>query len=125
MIPGLNDDELESILARAAEHGATSAGMILLRLRLELKELFEEWLREHYPLRADHVLSLVRDTRDGELYRSEFDKRMSGSGAYADMLQKRFELASRRSKLDERPAPLDTSLFHVPNRAAQLSLFPA
>ena len=123
MIPGLNDEEIERILESAASHGATSAGTILLRLPLELKELFEEWLREHYPLRAKHVLALVRDTRGGELYQSEFGARMRGSGAYAELLQRRFELTRARLGLASRPAPLDVTRFHVPGNAAQLSLF--
>jgi DNA repair photolyase len=91
MIPALNDAELERILEAAAAAGATSAGYILLRLPLELKELFAEWLEEHYPLKAKHVLALVRDTRAGELYRSRFGERMSGTGAYAEMLERRFD----------------------------------
>jgi DNA repair photolyase len=122
MIPGLNDWELERILEAAAAAGATSAGYILVRLPLEVKELFVEWLQEHYPLKAQHVLDLIRDTREGELYRSRFGERMSGSGAYAAMLARRFALARARLGLNERAHDFDLSLFGR-RRAGQLSLF--
>jgi DNA repair photolyase len=91
MIPGLNDSELESILAAAAQAKASHAGYVLLRLPLEVAKIFEDWLRLHYPDRAQHVLSLVRQTRGGALYDSSFGQRLSGSGVYADLLAKRFE----------------------------------
>jgi DNA repair photolyase len=122
MIPGLNDWELERILEAATAAGATSAGYILVRLPLEVKELFVEWLQEHYPLKAQHVLDLIRDTREGELYRSRFGERMSGSGAYAAMLARRFALARARLGLNERAHDFDLSLFGR-RRAGQLSLF--
>jgi DNA repair photolyase len=123
MIPFLNDWELERILEAAAEAGATSAGYVLLRLPHELKGLFEEWLHEHYPLKAKHVLGLVRDTRGGELYRSEFGERMRGDGAYADVLAKRFELARTRLGLNERPKYFDHTRFRARRNTDQLSLF--
>lgn len=123
MIPALNDVELERILEAAAESGASSTGYILLRLPLEVKELFTEWLETHYPMRAKHVLSLVRNTRGGELYEPEFGRRMTGSGAYADLLEKRFELARIRLGLETRAPELDLTRFRVPSRSAQLPLF--
>src|SRR6185503_14638850 len=114
--------ELERILEAAAAAGATSAGYIHLRLPLELKDLFAEWLEEHYPLKAKHVLSLVRDTRGGALYRSRFGERMSGTGAYAEMLERRFDVARKRLQLGERPVHFDLTLFRRP-RGDQLSLF--
>ena len=71
MIPALNDNEMEQILERARAAGATSAGYTLLRLPLELKSLFKEWLEEHFPDKAAHVLSLVAQTHGGRLY--DFD----------------------------------------------------
>jgi len=116
MIPGLNDGELERILEACAAAGATTAGYILLRLPLEIKQLFSEWLEENYPLRASHVLSLVRETRAGGLNQSEFGLRMKGSGPYAEMLRRRFVIAVGRLGLDrDRPA-LDTGQFLVPPR---------
>ena len=96
MIPALNDGELERILEAAAEAGAESAGYILLRLPLEIKELFEEWLEAHFPDRKDHVLNLLRQTRGGKLYDSTWGKRLKGEGVYAELLARRFALASKR-----------------------------
>ena len=114
MIPALNDHELEAILSACAERGATSAGYILLRLPLEIKDLFTEWLQTHAPDRADRVLSLVRQTRDGALYTAEFGKRMRGTGAIADLLNARFKTAIRRLGLDRGRSSLDASQFAVP-----------
>ncbi|MBM3601667.1 MAG: PA0069 family radical SAM protein [Alphaproteobacteria bacterium] len=119
VIPGLNDSELENILKAAAAHGARSAGYVLLRLPLEIKELFEEWLRAHVPLRADRVMSLVRQTRDGALYQSQFGRRKVGSGAYADLVRQRFERAVTRFGLDRDGDELDTTLFRPPPRAGE------
>ena len=117
MIPVLNDAELERILERAAEHGALAAGYILLRLPLEIKDLFTEWLDAHVPDMAAHVLSQVSDTRDGAMYVSDFHARMTGSGERAELLAKRFELACKRFCL--KPArgdgyQMDASLFKTP-----------
>jgi DNA repair photolyase len=118
MIPALNDHELESILEAAHAAGATGASYILLRLPLEIAALFEEWLRAHYPDRADRVLSLVRQTRDGALYRSDFGTRMRGTGPIADLLQQRFRLISRRLGLglglERRRWDMDCSQFKPP-----------
>jgi len=124
MIPALNDDELETLLEAAHRAGALSAGYILLRLPRELRELFSEWLDAHYPLRAKHVLSLVRDTRGGALYDDTFGSRMSGEGAYAMLLQRRFDAACARLGLATTMRPLDRTQFQVPRtRSAQLDLF--
>jgi len=126
MIPGLNDWELERVLEAAADAGATTASYVLLRLPREIGDLFTEWLREHFPDRADHVLNLIRQTRGGKLYRSEFGVRMSGAGPYADMLEKRFDAARRRLGLDQRAFNLDASTFRVPDagrQSGQLGLF--
>ncbi len=120
MIPGLNDAELERILAAAAAAGARTAGYVLLRLPLEIAELFEAWLHEHYPERARHVLALVRQTRAGALYDSRFGHRQTGAGPYADMLAARFARAARQHGVLERPT-LSSAEFAVPG--AQLSLF--
>ena len=104
MIPVLNDAELERILEAAAEAGAVGAGYILLRLPLELKELFTEWLRTHVPDMADHVLNQVRETRGGGLYDAEFKTRMKGTGQRAELLAQRFDLACKRLNLNnQRP----------------------
>ncbi len=114
MIPALNDHELEAILQAAAAAGADRASYILLRLPLEIKQLFEEWLREHVPDRADHVLGLIRETRGGALYTPAFGTRMKGTGPYADLLAARFRRACRRLGLNARTHDLDTGRFAVP-----------
>lgn len=132
MIPAVNDAELETILERAAAAGATSAGYVLLRLPLEIKQLFEDWLARHMPDRAARVLSLIRQTRGGAMYDSRFGVRQKGTGAYADLLAQRFAVASRRLGLERRGGgvgALDCSQFRVPDvpgavpKAAQLALF--
>ena len=125
MIPGLNDHELEAILEAARDHGASAAGWVLLRLPLEIKDLFTEWLETNAPLRARHVLSLVRDTRHGKHNSAEWGERMRGDGAYADLIGQRFRLALKRLGLDQRErTPLDVSQFRPPpKKGDQLSLF--
>jgi len=125
MIPALNDSEMEQILERARAAGATSAAYTLLRLPLELKALFKEWLEAHFPAKAAHVLSLVAQTHGGRLYDSTWSKRMTGTGPYADVLRLRFERACRRLGFNERTArPLDTSRFlPPPQQGDQLALF--
>jgi len=129
MIPGLNDAELEKILEASAKVGAQTAGYVLLRLPHELKLIFEDWLHRHFPDRARHVLELVRETRAGALNDATYGQRMSGTGAYADLLARRFERAARQLKLQDRPE-LDCTLFAPPADTrtkgfaeAQMSLF--
>jgi len=125
VIPGITDHEMEDIMAAAAQAGATCAGYVLLRLPHEVKILFREWLSEHHPDRAKHVMSLINQTRGGKDYDAEFGRRMSGTGPYADLLRTRFELARRKcgfDRADERHA-LATHLFRRPARASpQLTL---
>jgi DNA repair photolyase len=126
MIPGLNDSELESILDAAAQAGATSAGSLLLRLPHELGALFTDWLNTHLPDRAAHVLSLIRQSRAGNLNDSNFHTRFKGSGPYAELLAKRFARAAKQHGLTAEKPPLTTTLFAVPNTRpaeTQLSLF--
>jgi len=123
IIPALNDDEMESILAAAAEAGATQAGYTLLRLPLEIKDLFREWLETHAPDRAKHVISLIRSMRGGKDYDATWGKRMSGSGPYARMIAQRFAIATRRLGLNKMRTPLDTTKFCLPPRSGdQLAL---
>ncbi|MFO1084018.1 MAG: PA0069 family radical SAM protein [Reyranellaceae bacterium] len=117
MIPGLNDHEMEAILEAASDAGATRAGFIVLRLPLEIKELFEEWLRQHRPDRAERVLSLIRQVRGGALYQAEFGKRMRGEGPIADLLASRFAVAVKRLGLNRQRYRLDAARFRVPEAA--------
>ena len=123
MIPALNDAELETILAAARDAGARSAGYVLLRLPLELASLFEGWLQEHYPGRAAHVLSLIRQSRGGRDYDAQFHQRMRGRGVFADMLAQRFQLGCRRLGLGGRESNLRADLFRVPGAQHQMALF--
>jgi DNA repair photolyase len=113
VIPALNDHELESILEAAAENGAGDAGYVLLRLPHEVAPLFVEWLREHYPDRAEHVLSLVKQLRGGELYDSRWGTRQRGLGPFAALLEARFRNAVRRLGLT-REVALRTDKFAPP-----------
>lgn len=122
IIPFVNDGELERIVGAAADAGAQGVGYVLLRLPLEVKDLFQDWLREHYPLKANHVMNRVRDTRRGKEYTSEWGTRMRGEGVYAELLAKRFEVARRKHGFHERSMPaLRTNLFRP--RTQQLGLF--
>ena len=123
MIPALNDAEMEAIFEACAEAGATAAGYVLLRLPLEIKDLFSEWLAAHAPGKAKHVLSLVRDTRRGSLYVDKFGERQRGHGPYAELLQRRCKLALKRLGLERRHFEHRTDLFQVPQRKGeQMSL---
>ena len=125
IIPAINDHEIEPILQACAEAGALGAGYVLLRLPLEIKALFQDWLEQHFPDRARRVLSLVRQTRGGQLYRSAFGERQRGTGAYADLIAQRFKKAKRRFGLDQkvRERDFDLSLFAPPMAPGdQLSL---
>jgi DNA repair photolyase len=94
---------------------------MMLRLPLEVAPLFEEWLAAHYPQRAAHVLSLIRQSRGGELYDSRFGARMRGEGPFADLLAQRFAKAIKRLGLNHREGyNLDCTAFCPPG--AQMSL---
>jgi DNA repair photolyase len=124
LIPFVTDRFMEEILERAREAGATSAGYILLRLPLEVAPLFKDWLATHYPLKAEHVISLVRQTRGGKEYESGFGVRQTGRGNFADLVGKRFDLACERLGFVRRGRePLDTSRFRPPRTGPQLDLF--
>ena len=123
IIPAINDAEMERVLEAATVAGATSAGYVLLRLPLEIKDLFREWLAAHFPDRANHVLSLIREMRGGRLNDPNFGSRFSGQGPYAEMIRRRFRLACKRLGLTRGSWSLDCSLFKPPPKAGdQLSL---
>lgn len=124
MIPGLTDHELEPILSAAADRGAVAASYILLRLPLEVAPLFREWLAEAFPDRAARVIRAVRDSRGGKDYDAEWGKRLKGEGETAELLQKRYRLALKRTGLKDSLPPLRSDLFAVPSKPGdQLSLF--
>jgi DNA repair photolyase len=117
VIPGLNDHELEAVLEAAARAGATGAGYVVLRLPLEIKDLFREWLEAERPDRAGRVMSLVRQMRGGKDYDAQWMRRMKGDGPIAELIARRVRLARRRLGLDAPRAPLNTALFRVPPKA--------
>lgn len=123
IIPGLNDMEIEKIVAACKEAGAQSISHIVLRLPLEIADLFEEWLDAHYPDRKAKVMSLIRQMRDGETYQSEFGTRMRGTGPIADLIAKRFDAARKKHGLINRSLNLDCSGFKRPSANGQMSLF--
>src|SRR5712692_9598304 len=128
LIPGLNDKTLEEVLEAAAAAGAAEAAYVIMRLPNELKELFKEWLAAHYPERAGHVISIVRQMRGGRDNDPRFGSRMTGTGIFAVLIEKRFDLACRRFGLNghgagRKPPSLDCSRFRPPSPAGQMSLF--
>ncbi|MBN9532092.1 MAG: PA0069 family radical SAM protein [Alphaproteobacteria bacterium] len=124
IIPALNDEEMESVLSAARDSGAQSAGYVLLRLPLEIKDLFREWLEANVPDRAKHVMSLIRQMRGGKDYDSEWHARMRGTGPYAAFIARRFHLAAKRFGLNKPGKPLILSTFKPPPRIGdQLGLF--
>ncbi|WGM47394.1 hypothetical protein KOAAANKH_02271 [Brevundimonas sp. NIBR10] len=124
VIPGLNDHELESILEAAAKAGATRAMYVTLRLPLEIKDLFQEWLADARPDRAARVMSLVRQTRGGKDYDADWSQRMKGTGPVADLIAVRFKAAVKRYGLNGPLRELDVTKFRVPADARpQLELF--
>lgn len=124
VVPMLNDAELETVLEAAAAAGATAVAYVLLRLPLEVRDLFYEWLQTHYPLKAARVIARIRDTRGGRDYQAQFGTRMRGQGAVADLIAKRFQIACRRLGLDRAGAQaLDIDAFRRPSTGAQMDLF--
>ena len=129
VVPALSDKSVEESLEAAAAAGASMAGYQLLRLPNELKTLFREWLAAHYPLRAEHVMSIVQQLRGGRDNDPRFGTRMTGSGNYAELLAKRFEIACRRLGLNgsERGTrarrELDCTRFRAPSPGGQMQLF--
>ena len=114
IIPALNDPEIEAILTTARDAGATEAGYVALRLPLELKDLFREWLETEFPDRAARVISLLRSMHGGQDYVAAFGHRQRGSGPYADQIATRFRLAIARLGLNQRKLGLRTDLFTRP-----------
>jgi DNA repair photolyase len=126
VIPAINDAEIERILEAIAETGVRHAGYVLLRLPLELKDLFREWLIENFPDRYRHVINLIRETRGGKDYDSTFGKRMTGSGPIAWMIGRRFEVACERLGFNSTSVKTTTAHFRSRRPSAeQLDLFSA
>ena len=126
MIPAINDADIERILDAAALAGVKGAGYVLLRLPLEVRDLFKEWLMANFPDKYRHVMSLIRQTRGGKDYDAEWGKRMKGGGPYAWMIGRRVSQACERLGLNEKKSALSTDQFKRPRASetnAQLALF--
>jgi DNA repair photolyase len=124
VIPAVNDAEIERILEAVAEAGVRHAGYVLLRLPLELRDLFREWLAENFPDRERHVFKLIQDTRGGKDYDSTWGKRMTGSGPIAWMIGRRFEVACERLGFNKPRPSVTTEHFRAQKPATeQLDLF--
>lgn len=123
IVPVLTDAETEQILEAASEAGALSAGYVLMRLPYEVKTLFKDWLAQHYPLKAAHVMSRVKQMRDGRENDPQFGTRMRGSGKFADLLRLRFDKACQRLGLNRQRRTLVTTLFRPPRLDGQMDLF--
>lgn len=118
IIPGLNDHELPALLREAAHAGATCAGYVLLRLPHQIKTIFLDWLQRNFPQRAAKVESLIRATRDGELYNATFFERARGTGPFAEQIATTFRMFARKYKLANRLPPHERALFRVPAEIA-------
>lgn len=127
VIPFLNDAEIEAIMAAVADAGADTAGYVLLRLPHEVKTLFRDWLAEHYPLKAERILGVIRDARGGQDYDARFGHRMRGEGIFAELIAQRFRTGVKRHGLNRHRHQLRTDLFVPPAKAVaekpQMNLF--
>ena len=127
VVPAVNDSEIEKILARAYAAGAREAGYVTLRLPLELREIFREWLAVNFPDKLKHTLSLTQSMHGGKDYQAQWGRRMAGSGPYAWMIGRRFEIAAQKLGYREIPVTLRSDLFQAPRAPGagpqQLSLF--
>lgn len=124
IVPAINDTEIEAILEEAAKAGASACGYVVLRLPLEIKDLFQEWLSQHFPDRKTRVMTLVRGMRNGRDYDPEWGKRQKGEGPYAKLIADRFARARRKFGLEKPSLPLDTTQFRRPLEAGgQADLF--
>mgnify|MGYP000061864599 CR=1 FL=1 len=124
IIPAVNEAELESLLETAKDNGAIGAGYVMLRLPHELKDIFHEWLAEHYPDRAARIINLLREMRGGKDYDADWFTRGAGGGPHARLIAQRFARTMRRLGLQLQRSELRTDLFQPPRPDSdQLSLF--
>jgi len=126
IVPAINDSEIERLLDAGAANGAVEAGFVMLKMPFEIKDLFREWLREHFPDKEKHVISLIRDIHGGKDYDSTWGLRQTGTGPYAWSIGRRFELACNKLGLNRRSYRLTTALFKKPvMKGDQMDLFAA
>lgn len=122
IVPGLTDHEMPSLIKRAKDAGALSAGYLVLRLPHAVKDLFVQWLEDHFPQRKNKILNRIRSLRGGKLYDSRWGKRMSGEGVFADEYRQLFSIAVRKAGMPQRETVLSTSSFRNVGDA-QMKLF--
>lgn len=122
VIPGLTDHEIPQIIEKAVEAGAKYAGYVMLRLPFGVKDIFTNWLEQHYPGKKSKVLNRVMSVRDGKLYVPEFFNRQKGEGIFAEQVAKMFEIACRKNGIDKNRVNLSTDKFNNPYKK-QLELF--
>lgn len=122
IIPGLTDHEPADILKAASDAGAKHAGYTIVRLPYAVKDLFQEWLEQHFPDRKEKVLNRIRDMRGGKLYESEFGKRFHGEGEFSEQIRNMFAIQTKKLGLNEIPLSLSTKYFKRPQKG-QLNLF--
>lgn len=124
VIPMLNDSEMEKILETTTEAGSTSAGYVILRLPHELKQLFQEWLDAHYPLKAKRIMNIIREMRGGREYDAQYGIRQTGTGVFADLFSQRYKLTASKFSLNDRDFSLRRDLFTRANKfQKQLDMF--
>ena len=123
IVPGLNDSEIPALLEAAADHGAVSAGHVLLRLPLSVEPVFREWLSREEPLKAGKVEQLVKGTRGGAWYSPKWGQRQSGTGVIAEQIDRTFRVFAKRLNLDDAMPAVRCDLFTPPESGGQLSLF--
>jgi DNA repair photolyase len=123
IIPGLNDKEIPEILKEAADKGAIYSGYIVLRLPYAVKDLFIEWLKREYPLKASKIVSSVKSIRGGKLNSSEWGVRFRGEGEIAEAIENLFKISSRKYRFNKRDFNLNRNIFKVPSKENQLKLF--
>jgi len=124
VIPALNDCEIETVLPVVAAAGATSAGYVMLRLPYEIKDMFADWLQQHYPLKAEHVMNIIRDVRGGRANSSVFGERMTGTGEFAKLISQRFKLAVKKAQIEQNHLQFNLDAFSVPEKKGdQMRLF--
>ncbi|WP_232410883.1 PA0069 family radical SAM protein [Methylophilus sp. 5] len=119
VIPALTDGDIEQILQQAHQAGATKAGYVFLRLPHELSDLFEGWLQQYFPLKASHVMSIIKQSHGGKTYQSGFGQRMRGEGVFADLLAHRFKLSCQKLGMSGERLGFRTDLFSVPDAWGQ------
>lgn len=123
VIPFLNDSEIENILCQSKHSGADCAAYVMLRLPLEVKPLFFDWLKQHYPLKAKRIEHTLQDIREGKLNDTKFGQRLRGQGNYAQLLKQRFQLSCKKLELNLKDFSLDTAQFKRSQESGQMELF--